>query len=187
MNIKRIILAAVLAAGLISIGSPSVFADDFKIGYVDLSRLFDQYYKTQNYDKTLEEKSKGFESERNDKIEKIREAQGKLDLLKEDKRADLQSDIEQMKADLLEFDRQQKADLTKERNEKIREILLEIEKIVSNYAEKEHYNIILNDRVLIYGNPAIDLTQDILSRLNAGHPVSTDTKSSDMMMQGDKK
>ena len=51
-------------------------------------------------------------------------------------------------------------------NEKIREILLEIEKVVSDFAVKENYDIILNDRVLIYGNPVQDLTEDILTILN---------------------
>lgn len=164
MNLKRIFVFSLLMVSLIF--SPAV-AEDIKIGYVDLSRLFDEYYKTQDYDKTLEARSRTFEEERNDRIEKIREAQGKLGLLKEDKRLELEEEIEQMKADLLEYDRQEKADLTKERNEKIREILLEIEKIVSDYAEKEKYSVILNDRVLIYGNETINLTENILSRLNS--------------------
>ena len=103
------------------------------------------------------------------KAEKIREAQGKLALLAEDQRAALESEIEGLKAELLEFDRQQKADLTKDRNDKIREILLEIENRVSDYAKKENYSLILNDRVLIYGSPAIDLTEDILKVLNKGN------------------
>ena len=75
-----------------------------------------------------------------------------------------------MKADLLEFDRLKKTDLTKERNEKIREILLEIEKIVSDFAEKNGYSVILNDRVLIYGAPGYDVTEEILKVLNAPAP-----------------
>lgn len=137
-----------------------------KIGFVDLSRLFDEYYKTKDYDKTLEAKQKSFEDERNKKIEKIREAQGKLALLTEDKKAQLEKDIESMKTELLEYDQQKKQDLTKERNEKIREILLEIEKVVSDYAEKEGFDMILNDRVLIYGNQIKNITETILSVLN---------------------
>jgi outer membrane protein len=114
----------------------------------------------------LETEHKQFEDTRNDKIQKIQEAQGKLALLNEDKKAGLEAEIEKMKADLLEFDREQKTTLTKERNEKIREILLEIEQSVSSYAEKEGFDVILNDRVLIYGNPAKDLTDEILVNLN---------------------
>ncbi|HLF18246.1 MAG TPA: OmpH family outer membrane protein [Candidatus Omnitrophota bacterium] len=141
-----------------------------KIAFIDLSRLFDEHHKTADYDKVLEGRHQEFEKERNTKIEKIQESQGKLALLNADKKAELEAEIEKMKADLLEYDRQQKTTLTKERNEKIREILLEIEQQVSAYAEKEGYDLILNDRVLIYGNPVKDLTDEILTTLNANQP-----------------
>lgn len=143
-------------------------AADNKMGYVDLSRLFDEYYKTKEYDKVLEAEHTEFETTRNQKIEKIREAQGKLGLLAEDKKAGLEEEIEKMKTELLEFDRQKKTDLTKDRNEKIRGILLEIEQIVSDFAKKESYSLILNDRVLIYGSESIDITETILKELNKG-------------------
>ncbi len=142
-----------------------------KIAYVNLSRLFDEYSKTKEYDKVLESQHADFEKQRNAKIEQIREAQGKLALLKEDKKAELDQNIEKMKADLLEYDRQQKQDLTKDRNEKIRKILLEIEKIVSAYAKDQNYDYILNDRVLIYGNQALDKTEDVLKILNESKPA----------------
>ena len=143
---------------------------EVKIGFVDLSRLFDEYHKTKAYDKVLEGEHKEFEKERNMKIEKIQESQGKLGLLAEDKKEAVEKEIETLKSNLLEFDRQKKADLTKERNEKIREILLEIEKSVSDFAEKEGYSVILNDRVLIYGTPKYNLTEKMLELLNANQP-----------------
>jgi len=100
----------------------------------------------------------------------VREAQGKLALLKEDQKKATEGEIEKMKNELLEYDRQKKTDLTKERNEKIREILLEIEKIVSGYAEQNGYSVILNDRVLIYADKGLDLTENILKNLNAKKP-----------------
>lgn len=166
MKTFKIILVALFVFGM---AVPSVWAanKDGKIAYVDLSRLFDEYHKTKEYDKLLEAKHKQYEAESNTRVEKIREQQAKLDLLKEDKKANLQKQIETMKSDLMAYDQQQKTDLTKERNEKIREILLEIEKIVSGYAEKNGYSLILNDRVLIYGDPAEDVTESILGEMNA--------------------
>jgi outer membrane protein len=142
------------------------FAQEPKIGFVNLSRLFDEYGKTKDYDAKLETRHKDFENSRNERIEKIREAQGKLALLAEGKKSELEIQIEDMKAELLEYDRQMKADLTKERNDKIREILLEIESKVSEYAQKENYSLILNDRVLIYGAKSIDLTEELLKILD---------------------
>ena len=144
----------------------SYAADGGKIGFVDLSRLFDEYHKTKEYDKVLEAKHGELEKLGLEKIEKIKESEGKLALLKEDQKKTLETEIDTMKGDAQEFVRQEQSNLTKERNEKIREILLEIEKIVSDYAEKEKYDIILNDRVLIYGNPVQDLTEQILILLN---------------------
>ena len=158
---------------LVGMTSPMVFAQAApKIGFVDLSRLFDEYYKTKEYDKVLEAKNNNFEKARNEKVEKVRDAQQKLSVLADDQKKKAEEDIEKLKSDLMEFDRQNKQDLTKERNEKIREILLEIEKIVSDYAQKESYSVILNDRVLIYGNQTLDLTAQILQKLNEGHPTA---------------
>ena len=137
-----------------------------KIGYVDLSRLFDEYGKTKEYDKVLEEKHNVYQKERNEKIESLRAAQEKLALLKDEEKNKLQQDIEKQKADLLDFQRSKETDLKKQRDEKIREILLEIEKIVKAYAEKEKYTMILNDRVLIYDNGVGDITEAILKTLN---------------------
>ena len=141
-------------------------ADGGKIGYVDLSRLFDEYHKTKEYDKVLESKHGELEKVGKEKIEKIRESEGKLALLKEDQKKILEDEIDLLKDDAQEFVRQEQSSLTKERNEKIREILLEIEKEVSDFAEKEGYDIILNVRVLIYGDPAKNLTEEILTILN---------------------
>ncbi len=143
-----------------------------KIGYVDLSRLFDEYYKTKQYDKILEQKHNEFTKKEQEKMDKIKEAQGKLAIMNDDQKAELEKQIDKMKQDLMEFDRQQKTNLTKERNEKIREILLEIEKVVSNFAKANGYSIILNDRVLIYGAQNLDLTEQVLKILNEGEKKS---------------
>ena len=166
MKSLKVLFIAVMFAFLTA---ASVFAqslDGKKVGYVDLSRIFDEYGKTKEYDTVLEKKHTEYEDARNKKLDKIREAQGKLALLKEEEKAKLQESIDKDKADLLEFDRQQQTDLKKQRDENIREILLEIEKIVHDFAEKEKYALILNDRVLIYGDKAMDLTEKVLKLLN---------------------
>ncbi len=166
MKNLKVFLLTVLMSIFVTTGAHA----EGKIGFVDLSRLFDEYYKTKAYDKVLEGQQKDFEKTRNIQIETIRESQGKLGLLTDEKKSDLEQEIEKQKKGLMEFDRQKKADLTKERNEKIREILLEIEKVVSDFAEKEGYSIILNDRVLIYGTPSYDISETILKLLNANQP-----------------
>ena len=148
-----------------------------KMGYLDLSRVFDEYQKTKEYDSLLEDQHSKYEKERNEKVEKLKSAQEKLALLKEDEKVKLETDIETQKNELLEFDRQMKTDLTKQRDEKIREILLEIEGVVKAFAEKEKYSLILNDRVLIYGDKVGDITEPILKTLNESYAKTTTDKT----------
>jgi outer membrane protein len=164
MKAFRMFMITVFLMSVVASGAYA--ANGGKIGYVDLSRLFDEYHKTKEYDKVLEAKHSELEKVGKEKVEKIKESEGKLALLKEDQKLVLEDEIELLKGEAQEFVRQEQSNLTKDRNEKIREILLEIEKVVSDYATSQGYNIILNDRVLIYGDPTQDLTEDILTILN---------------------
>jgi len=164
MKTAKFILLASIMVVVMSAGF--AVADQGKIGYVDLSLLFDEYHKTKEYDKVLEARHSELEKLGKEKIDKIKESENKLALLQEDQKKVLEGEIEGMRTDAQQFVQQEQSNLTKERNEKIREILLEIEKVVSDYAEKQNFDIILNDRVLIYGAEAKNLTEDILTILN---------------------
>ena len=141
-----------------------------KIGYLDLSRVFDEYQRTKEYDSLLEARHSEYQTQRNAKLEKLKESQSKIALLKEEEKAKLEQEIEKNKADLLEFDRQKQTDLRKERDDRIREILLEIEKVVKDYAQKEGYTLVLNDRVLVYGGEEMNITDKIVKLLNESYP-----------------
>ena len=103
-------------------------------------------------------------------VEKVRDAQGKLALLKESEKQKTQADIDKQQADLIEFNKQKMTELAKQRDEKVREILLEIEKNVSAMAKKEGYDMIFNDRVLVYGDQGMNLTEKVLKGLNDSYP-----------------
>jgi len=165
-----VIMMALVLAGLFAL-PPVAQAQDFKgkVAYVDLGKIFDNYGKTKAYDKLLEADNTKFQEERNKKIEAVRDLQGKVAALKEDEKAKVEKDIEKQKADLLEFDRQKRTDLTKARDEKVREILQEIEKTVGEYAKANAYSFVFNDRVLIYGAETLNITEPILKNLNEAY------------------
>lgn len=143
-----------------------------KIGIMDLSKVFDSYERTKEYDSVLEGKTKEYEKARNEKIDKIKELQNKLALLKDNEKEKVNKDLDEMKNDLMAFDQAQQTDLRKQRDEKIREILLEIEKVTSDFAKKEKFDIILNDRVLVYGTEGLDVSSQVLEILNSGYASS---------------
>ena len=164
MKIVIMILAVVLFS---TVGAQAQTAP--KIGYVDLSRLFDEYNKTKDYDAVLEKQHNTYQTEREKRLTKIKDAQGKVSLLKDAEKTKLEQEMEKDRTDLLQFDKDQQTDLKKQRDEKIREILTEIEKVVKDYAGKEKYSLILNDRVLIFGGPEMNVTEPILKTLNEGY------------------
>jgi Skp family chaperone for outer membrane proteins len=169
-NLQVGLLTAVLAVTL-CVGaqaeSAAPSAGVKKIGVMDLSKVFDNYQRTKEYDAVLEGKTKDYEKTRNEKIDKIKELQNKMALLKDDEKEKVTKDLDTMRNDLANFDQAQQTDLKKQRDDKIREILLEIEKTTSDFAKKEKYDIILNDRVLVYGTEGMDVSNQVLEILNA--------------------
>jgi Skp family chaperone for outer membrane proteins len=136
-----------------------------KLGYVDLGKLFDEYNKTKDYDKVLEGKQNTYEGEREKKVNDVKQLQSKIEILSEKEKEAKKPDLESKIKDLQEFDRLQMTDLRKERDEKMKEILKDIEKAVGEYASKQGYTLIFNDRVLVYQDKNLDITDNVLKIL----------------------
>ena len=77
-----------------------------------------------------------------------------------------EADIEAKIKSLQEFDQEAKTDLTKDRDNMVKDILKEMSDVIKEYGEKNGYSIIVNDRVLLYGDSAMDLTNEIIKILN---------------------
>lgn len=144
----------------------AAYAQNLKIGYMDLSKVFDSYHKTGMFDKELEAAHKKYEEQFNQKMDALNQARGRLAVLKDAEKAQAEAEIQKMQQEIQEFAQAGRADLTRQRDEKIREILLEIEKVVSDFAKREKFDVIFNDRVLIYGSEGMDVTDQVLKALN---------------------
>jgi Skp family chaperone for outer membrane proteins len=139
-----------------------------KLGYVDLSRTFSEYGKTKDYDKVLGEKQTAYTTERDKKVAEVRQLQEKMSLLSEKEKEAKKGDLENKVKDLQEYDRQKQTDLRKDQDEKMKEILKDIEDAVKQQAEKDGYTMVFNDRVLVYQNKSMDITDKIIEILNKG-------------------
>jgi len=139
-----------------------------KLGYVDLSRIFAEYSKTKDYDKILSGKEQAYNADREKKVNEVKSLQDKLNLLSDKEKEAKKSDLEAKVKSLQEYDRQKQADLRKEQDEKMREILKDIEDAVKQYAAKEGYTMVFNDRVLVYQSPSLNITDAVMLILNKG-------------------
>ncbi len=141
-------------------------AADPKIGYVDLGKVFDNYQKTKEFDAVLQSEGESFQKQRDAMVQKIQDAQTKLALMNDTQKTALQADIEKQKNDVVAYDKEKRTELAKRRDDKVREILSEIQGIVSDIAKKEGYTYVLNDRVMIYGDPQFNITDEVMKNLN---------------------
>lgn len=144
-----------------------VYAAD-KLGYIDLSRAFSEYSKTKDYDKILGDKQRSYATERDKKVADIKQFQDKLNLLSDKEKEAKKGELENKVRDLQEFDRQKQTDLRKEQDEKMKDILKDIEDAVKQYAQKEGYTMVFNDRVLVYESKDMDITDKVIEILNKG-------------------
>lgn len=163
MNAVKVLGLAVIF-GLMATGIS--LAGDLKIAYVDLSKVFDGYQKTKEFDAVLQREGETFQKERDAMVQKIQDAQSKLALMRDDQKATMQADIEKQKNDVVAYDKEKRTQLAKRRDDKVREILIEIQGIVSTLSKKAGYTYVLNDRVMIYGEPQFNITDEVLKALN---------------------
>jgi outer membrane protein len=141
-------------------------AADLKIGYVDLGKVFDSYQKTKEFDAVLQSEGEAFQKERDAMVQKVQDAQSKLALMSDAQKTSMEADIKKQEEDVVAYDKEKRADLAKRRDDKVREILTEIQGIVSDLAKKEGYTYVLNDRVMIYGDPQFNITDEVMKILN---------------------
>jgi len=168
----RICLKVILASiFLLSVSVPVFGESQGKIGYVNLSRAFDEYQKTKDFDKELEKKGDMKQDERERLVQDIRKMREELEMMNKSAREKKEADIEAKIKSLQEFDQEAKTDLTDDRDNMVKDILKEMGDVIKEYGEKNGYSIILNDRVLLYGDSGMDLTNEFIKILNDKYKI----------------
>jgi outer membrane protein len=172
MNVRKmLVLGFVCAMVIFGLGS-SAFAAG-KMAYVDLSSTFDKYEKTKTFDQSLSATQQAKEKELEQMAGEIKALEDKMSLLSEKEKAAKQTEMEAKQKKLQQRTQEIAMDLRKERDDKLKEILQDIEKVVQAYAQKNGYDFIFNDRVLLYGTASADVSQEIIDILNSEYKQPT--------------
>jgi len=165
MRKLAVILAGIFLGSTLLAGG--VFAAD-KFAYVDLSKIFSEYKKTKDYDKVLGDKEQAYTAEREKKVNEVKALQEKMNLLSEKEKNSKKADLENKVKDLQEYDRSKQTDLRKDQDDRMKEILKDIEDAVKQCSLKDGYTFVFNDRVLVYQDKSLDITDKVLDILNKG-------------------
>ena len=166
MRIITKVLAVLIVFLLIT---PQAFAakdKETKIGYVDLLRVFSGYKKTQESETVLEKKAEGKNKERDKMVAKIKKLQEEAEILSEKGKKKKNAQIEEKLKDLRDFDRAAREELNRERDSMGRDVLIEINKSIMDYGEKQSFDLILDSRTLFYAGDPMDISDEIIREMN---------------------
>lgn len=165
---RKVVLGLLGVVFVLTIFMGLSYAAD-KFAYIDLSRTFSEYGKTKEFDKALTDKESSYTTERDAKVDEIKKLQDKLNLLSEKEKGAKKNEIETKTKSLQDLDRQKQTDLRKEQDDKMKELLKDIEGAVKEYSEKEGITLVFNDRVLVYQTKSLEITDKIIEILNKGY------------------
>lgn len=161
------LLAAVCACLMSPVSCPTAGADEFKVAYVNVGKLFDAYERTKASESVLEKKGKQKEAEMEGRVSELKKLRESLELLNDKAREAKVREIEAKADELKRFRANTSRDLRSERDAAAEQILNEIQTIVADYGKTNGYSLILDERTMLYGQAAYDATDEILTVLNS--------------------
>jgi outer membrane protein len=171
---KKALVLAVVLSGFIFLSSG--YAAEQKFGYIDITKVFSEYSKTKAYDKVFKDKQDSYEASREKMVSEIKQYQDKINLLSEKEKDAKKSDLEGKIKNLQDFDRQNQTDLRKEQEEKLKELLKDIEEVIKQYCAKENYTFVFHDKALAYYDKNLEITDKIVELVNKGTPAAVPVK-----------
>ncbi len=158
----------VLAISLCSL-TTSVFAEEFKIGFINTDRIFRDANSAKTAQAKLEQEFMKREKELNDLGTQIKAAADKLEkeapTMAETQRNTRQKQLADQDRDFQRKRREFQEDLNLRKNEELQIVLERANKVVKQVAETEKYDYVLQEAV--YVNPKHDITEKVLKVLNA--------------------
>lgn len=164
---RFIVIATALITGLLSpVPCPVAHAQEMKIGYVTVAKVFDGYERTKASEAALEQQGKLKEGELESRMAELKKLRQSLELLGDEAREVKSRAIEEKSEELQRFRNATARDLGRERDKAARDILKAIQDGVEGYAKANGFTLILDSRSLLYGVPAQDVTDEVLKLLN---------------------
>ena len=146
---------------------PIARADEFKVAYVNVGKLFDAYERTKASEAVLEKKGKQKEAEMEGRVTELKKLRESLELLNDKAREAKAREIEAKADELKRFRANTARDLRGERDDIAEQILKEIQTVVTEYGKQHQFSLILDERTMLYGQATYDATDEILTLLNS--------------------
>jgi len=166
-----------------------------KVANVDMKKIFNGYWKTKQASTALENRKSELRKEIKDMADGLDKAQNDYKQLldqsndqaistdEREKRKEAAiskaKEINNSKVALEQFQRQAEAQLADQSQRMSGNLVTEIQKAVADKAKAGGYTLVLNSattEVVVYADNQADITDAVLSQLNAGAPIDVTSK-----------
>ncbi|HTI17680.1 MAG TPA: OmpH family outer membrane protein [Trinickia sp.] len=171
---KRLMCAAALAATLGAASAPA-HAQEARIAAVNSDRILRESAMAQAAQKKLEAEFAKRDKDLRDMAQRLKAMSDALDKngpsMSPSERADRQRDLSNLDSDFQRKRREFNEDLNQRRNEELAAVLDKANKVIKQFAEQQHYDLIVQEAV--YVSPRIDITDQVLKAIAASAPAVT--------------
>lgn len=154
---------------LLALCAVAVSAQEFKIGIVNIDRIFREANSAKAAQVKLEMEFGKREKELNDLGIQLKTLADKFDreapTLSDSQRNTRQKQLVEQDRDFQRKRREFQEDLNMRKNEELQQVIERANKVVKMVAETEKYDLVLQDAV--YANPKHDITDKVIKALNA--------------------
>ncbi len=159
---KRILSASLLLAAFSSFAQ----AADFRVGVVNTERILRESVPAVKAEKKIEKEFAARDDEIKQMVKQAKDIQTSLE--KDSSKADAEQrgkerELANLNVNLQRLQREFREDLNLRKNEELAQVLARADKAIKAIAEKEKYDLILQEAV--YRNPQIDITDKVLDYL----------------------
>jgi len=161
---SKLFLGAAIALAVFSAG-----AQEFRVGVVNLDRIFREANSAKLAQTKLEQEFSKREKDLNDTATQLKTLSEKFEreapTLPESQRSTRQKQLVDQDREFQRKRREFQEDLSTRKNEELQQVIERANKVVKTLAEAEKYDLILQESV--YVNPKHDITDKVIKALNA--------------------
>src|SRR5450432_1258703 len=168
----------VLAIFLLGSSPITAFAEEVKLGYVDLQRALNETEDGRkakaNLKKVFDAKQKELDEQQEALKKDIEDLNKKRTLLPADKVREKESELQDRMQKVQQTYMRHQQDLSAKEQEATAKIFERMSKIITKIAVAENFTMVLDRQqsAVLFAKPHLDLTNDLIRRYNAGEGVT---------------
>jgi len=142
-----------------------------KVGFVDMTRLFNEYYRTKTVTDEFDAKWNKAQEELDRRGDHIKGLQDQLnekgDALSDAEKAELEAEIKEEVRAATSYGEKRTRELRREKQQLERTLLDELGTEIKDYGTRKGYSMVFNENLLLHGAQTFDLTDEILRQVNS--------------------